>query len=84
MLDHRSDEAGHSTFNVKVILKKIELSSRICKFYNEIMTFKHKLARSVFNDATLTSNYTTKLTTLITDLQTAAGILQDIKVCLLP
>ena len=79
MLDRSSNDDG-STFNVKEILKKIESSSRICKFYNEIMTFKHKLANSVFTDATLSSNYTTKLTTLMIDLQTAAGILQNIKV----
>ena len=79
VLDASSSEKN-STLNVKEIVKKINLSSRICKFYNEIMTFKHKLAHSVFNDATLSSNYTAKLTTLMIDLQTAAGILQNIKV----
>ena len=79
MLDHSRNDDG-STFNAEKILKKIESSSRICKFYTEIMTFKHRLADSVFNDESLSSNYTTKLTTLMIDLQTAAGILQNIKV----
>ena len=47
------------------------------------MTYKHKLSRYVFNDATLTSNYTTKLTLLMINLQTTAGILQNVKVELL-
>ena len=44
------------------------------------MTYKHKLSHYLFNDATLTSDYTTKLTMLMINLQTAAGILQNMKV----
>lgn len=80
VLDH-SEVAENSTFNVEGILRKIE-SSRICNFYNKIMTYKHKLSHCLFNDATLTSEYTTKLTLLMINLQTAAGILQDMKVAI--
>jgi len=62
-----------------MIRKQIE-SNKTCKCYTEIMAHKHKLHQYVFNNDTLTSNYTTKLTSLMINLQTAAINLQNIKV----
>lgn len=76
-----SNGTENATFvnQVMMVLDQIELS-KTCKFYTEVMTYKHKLSHYVFNNATLTSNYTTKLTLLMINLQTAAVKLQNIKV----
>jgi len=73
-----SNDTSNAT-NVRRALAILEMN-KTCKFFTEIMTYKHRLQYHIFHNTNLPSECITKLTELTIYLQSAAMQLQQIKV----